>query len=87
MHQIRSITLPTYLSAAAVASENIRERIHSGELQPGTRIRIDELCTDLGLSTTPVRDALKALETEGLVQVVPRAWRVYVRAIPVSEAL
>ena len=86
MHQIRSITLPTYLSAAAVASENIRERIHAGELQPGTRIRIDELCAELGMSTTPVRDALKALETEGLVQVVPRVG-VYVRAIPVSEAL
>jgi DNA-binding GntR family transcriptional regulator len=86
MHQIQGISLPVYQSAAAIACENIRGRVHAGELRPGTRIRIDELCAGLGLSTTPVREALKVLEAEGLVQVIPRVG-VYVRIIPVSEAL
>lgn len=53
----------------------IRERILDGRLQPGTPIRLDAISEDLGVSTVPVREALKILEGEG--QVKYRAHRGY----------
>jgi DNA-binding GntR family transcriptional regulator len=41
--------------------------ILSGELEPGARLRLRDLADQLGLSIMPVRDALRALEAEGLV--------------------
>lgn len=54
-----------------VASERVAEiigqRILSGKLQPGQRIKQDELANELEISRIPVRDALRILETRGLV--------------------
>ena len=54
-----------------VASERVADilakRILSGELQPGQRIKQDELAQELETSRIPVRDALRILETRGLV--------------------
>jgi DNA-binding GntR family transcriptional regulator len=47
--------------------------IVTGELAPGARVRDQELATRLGVSRTPVREALQRLEDEGLVQTSPRA--------------
>jgi DNA-binding GntR family transcriptional regulator len=56
-----------------VASERVAEiigqRILSGELQPGQRIKQDELANELETSRIPVRDALRILETRGLVSL------------------
>jgi DNA-binding GntR family transcriptional regulator len=49
------------------AKEALRSMILSGELEPGARLRLRDLADQLGLSIMPVRDALRALETEGLV--------------------
>lgn len=76
----------SYRSAADLATEYIRDLIHSGKLEPGTRIAIDELTADMQLSSTPVRDALKRLESEGLVEIVARVG-VYVRRIPPAEVI
>lgn len=46
----------------------IRERIILGEYQPGRRLNIDQLARDMGVSTTPVREALARLISERLVQ-------------------
>jgi DNA-binding GntR family transcriptional regulator len=56
--------------AEAVARE-VREAILDGRLAPGTRIRQEELATRLGTSRVPVREALRQLEMEGLVTLVP----------------
>lgn len=53
--------------ASAVATE-LRRRILSGELAPGTRLRQIEISEQLGVSTTPVREAFSALTREGLVR-------------------
>lgn len=45
----------------------LRERLQQGLLPPGSRITAVELADDLGLSTTPVREALSRLAGEGLV--------------------
>ncbi|HEX6248471.1 MAG TPA: GntR family transcriptional regulator [Nocardioidaceae bacterium] len=48
-------------------AEAIAERILSGRLAPGTRIKQEELAAELGASRVPVREALRILESRGLV--------------------
>ena len=50
----------------------LREQILTGRLSPGQRIPAEKLATKWGVSSTPVRDALKRLESVGLVRVRPR---------------
>ena len=57
------------LHATAVAS--LRRMILSGELAPGERLRELRLCTQLGVSRTPVREAVRTLAAEGLVRLLP----------------
>ena len=52
----------------------IRDAIVSGELAPGAAIRDAELADRVGLSRTPVREALARLADEGLVESKPHAW-------------
>ncbi|MFQ6171449.1 GntR family transcriptional regulator [Oryzobacter sp. R7] len=52
--------------------DSIRAAITSGRLDPGDRLREIPLSKHFGVSTTPVREALRRLESEGLVQVHPR---------------
>ena len=47
--------------------EAIKEQIMDLELAPGTRVNMDQLARDLEVSTTPVRESLARLESEGLV--------------------
>ncbi|OZC46738.1 GntR family transcriptional regulator [Rhodococcoides fascians] len=55
----------------------LRAQIMSGVLGPGTFVRIDDTAADLGVSATPVREALVTLRGEGLVEQVPnRGYRV-----------
>lgn len=49
----------------------IRERIMSGDIPIGAQLRQAELATDFGVSRTPVREALRQLQTGGLIDVVP----------------
>lgn len=47
----------------------IREAIVSGELKPGEKIVLSKVASDLGVSTIPVREAIKQLATEGLIDL------------------
>jgi DNA-binding GntR family transcriptional regulator len=58
-------------SRTARVLEIIRNAILSGELAPGTALVEQELAAQLGVSKTPVREALKTLEGTGLVVMVP----------------
>jgi DNA-binding GntR family transcriptional regulator len=51
--------------------EILRERIRTGELPPGTRLRQETLADDLGISRTPLREALRLLAADGLVELEP----------------
>ena len=53
-------------------TEALRDLIVSGELGPGAKIREHALCTRFGVSRTPLREALKVLASEGLLQLKPR---------------
>ena len=50
----------------------------AGTLRPGTFIRLDETAAELGVSITPVREALRTLRSEGMVQLEPHRGHVVV---------
>lgn len=58
-------------SLHAACADRIRAKISAGELAPGKRIPERELCDEFGVSRTPLREALKALAAEGLVELSP----------------
>ena len=64
----------------------LRAAIITGDLQPGDRLGQDELCAELGVSQAPVREALRKLEAEGLVQHRPNRG-VFVLGLPREELL
>ncbi|MGO1118103.1 GntR family transcriptional regulator [Rhodovibrionaceae bacterium A322] len=57
-------------TTAMLVADELRERIVSGQLADGEQIRQDAVASDLGVSRIPVREALKQLEAEGLVNLV-----------------
>ncbi len=50
----------------------LRERLLNGSISPGSRLDYKRLCADLGVSNTPVREAVARLATEGFVDLIPR---------------
>lgn len=52
--------------------EQIRDEIITGQLQPGQKLRQEELAAHFGVSAVPVREALRQLEAEGMVSSIPR---------------
>lgn len=55
------------ISVADEVAQELRNRILSGRYQPGIRLRQEELAADMDVSRTPVREAMRTLEREGLV--------------------
>jgi DNA-binding GntR family transcriptional regulator len=66
------------------AYAELRERIVTLRLAPGTVLREDELMTDLAIGRTPLREAVKRLALENLVAVQPRSGT-YVTAVEASD--
>jgi DNA-binding GntR family transcriptional regulator len=64
--------LPSQPTVREVAYRRLRQLIVDGTLAPGERIFENELAEELGISRTPLREALRQLETEGLVQFSAR---------------
>jgi DNA-binding GntR family transcriptional regulator len=54
-------------------TSRIRDMIVSGQFEPGTKLSESVLAADLAVSTTPVREAIAALRSEGLVHVKPQS--------------
>lgn len=61
-----------FLPLREVVFNTLRYAILHGELKPGERLMEVKLADTLGVSRTPVREALKLLESEGLVVMIPR---------------
>jgi DNA-binding GntR family transcriptional regulator len=51
--------------------EHLQNLIIEGGLEPGAKLNERELCERLGISRTPLREAMKVLATEGLIEIVP----------------
>src|SRR4051794_28624464 len=60
-------------SLADTTYDQLLQLIVSGHLQPGERIRDQLLAAELGVSRTPVREALRRLVDDGLVETEPHA--------------
>jgi DNA-binding GntR family transcriptional regulator len=62
----------------------LRDWIITGMLEPGEKLRDADLAEQLGISRTPVREALRRLEDEGLIETKQNAWT---RVAPVTHEL
>ena len=65
---------PLGRNASLGAADLIRRAIIDGRVVPGQRLKEEELAQQLGISRTPVREALLVLQTEGLVVASPEPW-------------
>lgn len=61
-----------YRSLKDCVMDYLRQEMESGNLKPGDRINEKEICQKLGVSRTPIREALIQLEREGFVEISPR---------------
>lgn len=61
-----------YLPLREVVFNTLREAILTGKLQPGERLMEIQIAETLGVSRTPVREAIRKLEIEGLAVMIPR---------------
>ena len=61
--------------------QSLREWIVGGDLEPGEKLKDKELAAQLGVSRTPIREALRRLEDEGLIETAANRWT---RVAPVT---
>jgi DNA-binding GntR family transcriptional regulator len=69
----RSVAQAINATVRQRATRELRDRILAGTLPAGTRIDLDALSAEFGISRTPVREALLELSFQGLVEVAPRS--------------
>ncbi|MDO4307680.1 MAG: GntR family transcriptional regulator [Eubacteriales bacterium] len=67
-----TVNMDQYLPLRDVVFNTLRQAILKGELKPGERLMEIALADRLGVSRTPIREALRKLELEGLVVMIPR---------------
>ncbi len=70
--RLAPIELDNYRPLRDIVFETLREAIIAGQLRPGERLMEVQIAEELGVSRTPVREAIRKLELEGFVIMVPR---------------
>jgi DNA-binding GntR family transcriptional regulator len=70
--RLTPIELDNYKPLRDIVFETLREAIIAGQLRPGERLMEVQIAEELGVSRTPVREAIRKLELEGFVIMVPR---------------
>ena len=66
------VNMNEYLPLRDVVFNTLRKALLRGELKPGERLMEIQLANKLGVSRTPIREAIRKLELEGLVLMIPR---------------
>lgn len=66
------INLTNHKPLREIVFEELRNLILTGKIEPGTRMMEIELADEMGVSRTPIREAIRKLEEEGLVVIEPR---------------
>ena len=69
---LKQIKLDSYKPLRELVCEHIRQAIVDGTFSPGERLMEIQLAEDMGVSRTPVREAIRKLELEGFVVMIPR---------------
>ena len=82
--KLAPIRLDSYQPLREVVAEALRDAIKSGTLAPGQRLMEIQLAEELGVSRTPVREAIRKLEQEGYVVTVPRRGA-YVASVSIRD--
>ncbi len=82
--RLMPITLDSYKPLREIVFESLRDAILNQTLEPGERLMEIQLAEEMGVSRTPVREAIRKLELEGLVVMVPRKG-VYVAGISIRD--
>ena len=72
MKEFDMTIMDEYLPLRDVVFNTLRRAILKGELEPGERLMEITLANRLGVSRTPIREAIRKLELEGLVVMIPR---------------
>src|SRR5574344_435999 len=72
MNNDLTMAINDYLPLRDVVFNTLRQAILKGELKPGERLMEIQLANKLGVSRTPIREAIRKLELEGLVLMIPR---------------
>ncbi|MDE6530201.1 MAG: GntR family transcriptional regulator [Lachnospiraceae bacterium] len=72
MKDFLQVTADEFLPLRDVVFKTLRKAILLGELEPGERLREIQLAERMGVSRTPIREAIRMLELEGLVVMKPR---------------
>lgn len=72
MENLTKLNLDNYKPLRDVVFESLRKAIVEGSLKPGQRLMEVQLAEQLGVSRTPVREAIRKLELEGFVIMLPR---------------
>lgn len=72
MGKLSKVNLNDYKPLREVIFNTLREAIITGELKPGMRLMEVQLAEKMGVSRTPIREAIRKLELEGLVNMIPR---------------
>ena len=67
-----TLNMNAYLPLRDVVFNTLREAILKGDLKPGERLMELQLASKLGVSRTPIREAIRMLEQEGLAVTTPR---------------
>lgn len=82
--RLEPINLDTYQPLREAICESLRNAIKNGKLKPGERLMEVQLAEELGISRTPVREAIRKLEQEGYVIMLPRRGT-YVSSVSVHD--
>jgi DNA-binding GntR family transcriptional regulator len=70
--KLAKVKFDDYKPLREVIFDTIRQAIITGELKPGERLMEVQLAEKMGVSRTPIREAIRKLELEGLVEMLPR---------------
>ena len=84
MGRFEPIKIDNYQPLRETVCEALRSAIRNGILEPGERLMEVQLAEELGISRTPVREAIRKLEQEGYVIMMPRRGT-YVSSVSVND--
>lgn len=86
MKELGKIEIEQYRPLRDIVFETLRTAILDGNLKPGERVMEVQLAEKLGVSRTPVREAIRKLELEGLLIMIPRKGA-YVADVSIKDVL
>lgn len=86
MSNLQNLKIEGFKPLREIVFENLREAILEGRLEPGQRLMEIQLAEQLGVSRTPVREAIRKLELEELVIMIPRKGA-YVADVSIKDIL